>query len=96
MNLNEHLEKLEFKARLKKKLIFGLSFFVIIIGILRFNNKMEREEINKNKTIETPKRFQVHQKSKDSLQREKTITVRIYKLDSISKKKKNLMKKHKE
>ena len=84
MNLNEHLEKLEYKSRLKKKLIFGFGILVIIVSLIRFNDKIEREEKNKSKSNKTPKLFQVHQKNKDSLQREKTITMRIKTLDSIN------------
>ena len=83
MNLNEHLERLEYKARLKKKLIFGFGLLAIIVGVIRFNNKIEREEINQNKKIETRKLLQEYQKNKDSLQREKTIAKRLKRLDSI-------------
>ena len=82
MSLNEHLERLEYKARLKKKLIFGFGILAIIVGLIRFNDKIERGEINKNS--KTPKLFQENQNKTDSLQREKTITKRLKRLDSIN------------
>lgn len=78
MNLNEHLKQLEHKARLKKKLIFGFSFLVIIIGILRFNDKLEREQINRDKKFEEQKIFQEKQKNRDSLPRQKKNQEKIF------------------